>query len=249
MSVLPDSLIRQIEFCEAHAPVWAAAPTTIGLTAAQVTALQQATTAARTAYDNAQKARQSSRGATELQNTVARTLRSSAADLIRQIKAFAELQAVPGSVYAAAQIPQPLPPSPLPAPGKPTAINSTLEPSGAVTLSWEAENAAASSGAFFQILRKLPGQTGFVGIGGAPGSTSESRRMTFTDSTVPTAAAGVGAQYIIQGTRGTVQGAPSDAVVAQFGVDSGGGGGGGGFSSSAAGASGSGAGNGISLAA
>ena len=47
--------------------------------------------------------------------------------------------------------------------------------------------------------------------------------MTFTDATVPTSAAGQGAQYIIQGQRGTLLGEPSDAVVVQFGVDGGGG--------------------------
>jgi hypothetical protein len=97
----------------------------------------------------------------------------------------------------------------------------TLESSGAVTLSWEATDAAASSGAFYNISRKLPGQSAFTPLGGTSGSTSESRRMSFTDATVPTSAAGAGAQYIIQGQRGTLAGIASDAVVVQFGVDGG----------------------------
>ena len=95
--------------------------------------------------------------------------------------------------------------------------------SGAVTLAWEAANSAAGSGAFFNISRKLPGENSFGPLGGSPGSTTLSRRMTFTDATVPTSAAGAGAQYIIQGQRGTLTGEPSDAVTVQFGVDGGGG--------------------------
>ena len=219
MSVLPNVLIDQIQFCEAHAPVWALAPTAIGLTAAQVTALSTATAAARKSYNDAQAAREASKAATMTQNTNVTTMRVQAADLIRQIKAFAELQANPGAVYATAQIPPPAAPTPAPAPGKPSDFNVSLEPDGSVTLSWSATDSAASGGAFFMISRRLPGQTGFVGIGGAPGSTAESRRASFTDATVPASAAAQGAQYIVQGFRGTRAGEASDAVVVQFGVD------------------------------
>jgi hypothetical protein len=58
-----------------------------------------------------------------------------------------------------------------------------------------------------------------VGIGGAPGSTAESRRASFTDSTVPASAASQGAQYIVEGFRGTRGGEASDAVIVQFGMD------------------------------
>jgi hypothetical protein len=90
------------------------------------------------------------------------------------------------------------------------------------TLSREAANASASSGGFFTISRKLPGAAAFSVLGSTPGTTAESRRMTFTDITIPTSAAGQGAQYIIQGFRGTRGGPPSDAVVVQFGVGEGG---------------------------
>ena len=61
----------------------------------------------------------------------------------------------------------------------------------------------------------------FTSLGGTSGSTSESRRMTFTDSSIPTSAAGAGAQYIIQGQRGTKIGEASDAITVQFGIDGG----------------------------
>lgn len=223
MSVLPDGLLDQIEFCEAHWPIWLAAPTNVGLSASQCTGLKNATNDARTAFNAAQAARQASKAATTTQNANAAILRANVADLIRQIKAYAELQANPATVYAAAQIPPPAAPSPQPAPGKPTDFSVVLNPDGSVTLSWASTDAAASGGAFFTISRRLPGQATFVGLGGAPGTTSESRRAFFTDSTVPASAAGQGAQYIVQGFRGTRAGDPSDAVTVQFGVDGGGG--------------------------
>lgn len=222
MSVLPTTLIEQIEFCEAHIPTWTATPAAIGLTAAQVTALNSLTSAARKSYNDAQVARDVSKAATLEMKADAGLMRNQAAALIRSIKTFAEAQANPDAIYAAAQIPAPLPPAPLPLPGKPTNLAVTLLPSGAITLSWDAENAAASSGAFYNIARKLPGTTNFVSIGGAPGTTAQSRRMSFTDGNIPTSAAASGAQYIIQGQRGTQLGIASDAITVQFGVDGGG---------------------------
>jgi hypothetical protein len=222
MGVLPETLIEQIEFCEAHLPVWTATPTAIGLTAAQVTALAAMTGTARKSYNDAQIARDASKAATLEMKADGGIMRNQAAALIRSIKTFAEAQANPDAVYANAQIPAPQPPAPLPLPGKPTNLLVTLLPSGAITLSWDADNAAASSGAFYNISRKLPGSTNFVGIGGAPGSTSSSRRMSFTDGNIPTSAAASGAQYIIQGQRGTQVGIASEAITVQFGVDGGG---------------------------
>jgi hypothetical protein len=219
MSVLPDTVIGQIQFCEVHNPVWQAVPTAIGLTAAQVTALSAVTATARKSFNDAQTARALSKAATTKLATDARVMKLQVSDLIRQIKAYAELQATPGTVYAAAQVPPPAAPTPAAAPGKPTDFAVSLESDGSVTLSWSASDSAASSGAFFTISRKLPGASGFVGIGGAPGSTAESRRATFTDSTVPATAASAGAQYIVQGFRGTRAGEPSDAVTVQFGTD------------------------------
>ncbi len=146
-------------------------------------------------------------------------MRTQAALCIDIIKAHAAQQADPASVYNLAQIPLPSPPSPLPAVGKPEDFIITLQPSGAVTLSWTADNAAASSGAFFEVSRKLPGQTAFVGIGGAPGSTNRDRRMAFTDASLPSTSAASGVQYIVHGRRGEDWGLPSDVVLVQFGFD------------------------------
>lgn len=225
MAVLPGGINDLIQFCETHVAVWAAAPTTIGLTAAQVASLTSATSSARITFNDAQAAREASKAQTQLLAVSAGKMRDQAADLVRQIKAFAELQPTPGAIYAAAQIPEPLPPSPQPAPGIPENIKITLESTGAVTLSWSARYAAASSGAFYNVARRLPGQTGFIPVGGAAGTTTGSRTMSFTDYTIPTSAAGAGAQYVIQGRRGEELGEMSEAIVVQFGVDETGGGG------------------------
>lgn len=221
MSILPNGTSELIDFCEVHVPVWQAAPTTIGLTAPQVADLATATVNARMSFVAAQAARDASKAATVTQNSNAKDMRLIAADLVRQIKAFAEAQPSPNAVYAAAQISPPSPPSPMPAPGKPVDFAINLEPDGSVTLTWNADNAAASGGAFFTVARKLPGQSTFTGIGGTSGSTTESRRMRFTDSTVPASAASAGAQYIVQGFRGTRAGTPSDTLLVQFGLDGG----------------------------
>jgi hypothetical protein len=223
MSVLPETVIGQIEFCEAHWPVWNAAPAAIGLTGPQVVELKTATEAARLSFNAAIAARQASKAATTTQNANVGTMRGVAADLIRQIKAYAELQSNPAAVYAAAQIPEPAAPTPAAPPGKPTDFEVALNSDGSITLSWNSTNSAASTGAFFTVSRKLPGQGAFSGVGGAPGTTNENRRAFFVDTTIPTSAAGQGAQYIVQGFRGTRVGEASDAVVVQFGVDGGGG--------------------------
>ena len=215
MPIIPDKKVQQVQFCESHAPVWTANAAAIGLTAAQCTAFTTFTTNARKAYNDAQNAKQAYRAAVTNQNQALSAATANAADLIRVIKGFAEFTSNPNAVYSIAQIPPPAAPVPAQPPGKAGNILVTLEPSGAITITWDAEDSTASTGGFFNISRKLPGQTSFMIIGGAPGSTMEARRMTFTDYTVPTSAAQTGAQYIIQGRRGTMMGTPSDAITVQ----------------------------------
>ncbi len=102
MSVLPPTVIEQIEFCEAHWPIWTPAAVSIGLTSPLVASLKTATEAARSSYNLAQAAREASKAATTTLNSNAAIMRGQVSDLIRQIKAFAELQANPNTVYAAA---------------------------------------------------------------------------------------------------------------------------------------------------
>ena len=217
MSVLPPTIIEQIEFCEAHNPTWSVAPTSIGLTALQMTALTTATTNARKAYNDAQLAREASKGATTTLHTNAATMRGQVSDLIRQIKAYAELQSNPGAVYAAAQIPPPAAPTPPPPPGQPTDVTVGLNPDGSITLRWKTANASPSAGVFFQGARRIGATSAYAPIGGASGGPRGVSE--FVDNTLPLGTQQ--ASYIIQGRRGTQVGQASEAINIQFGVGGG----------------------------
>lgn len=222
MGVLPESTVEFMNFCEAHVPVWESSPTGLGLTAAMVLQFKNATDSMRAKYEAAQSARQASKAATTAQNAQITAARRLAADLVRQIKAFAAMQPVPAAIYALAEIPEEQPPQPAAPPGVPTNILVTLLPTGAVQVFWEADNASASTGGFFNISRKLPGQAAFSVLTGATGTTSQGRTMSFIDTTVPASAAGLGVQYVIQGRRGELVGEASPAFTVQFGADEGG---------------------------
>lgn len=222
MQVIPSDRIDQLEFAEVHAPIWLGAGPAVGITVQQAQGVDAGASATRAAYQEALAAREASRAATSKFYTASRTLRELLSGAVRSIKTFAEMQADPDAVYQAAQIPLPSPPTPQPLPGKPINIIVTLEPSGAVTLSWEAVNASAGTGAFFTVSRKLPGQSDFVSVGGAPGTTTQVRRPRFTDTAVPAAVAAEGpVVYLIQARRGygpNSEGPLSDAISVQFGV-------------------------------
>ena len=64
MSVPPAPIVDRIEWFEQRITSWTAAPTTIGLTAAQCTALNAAITASRKAYSDALAARIAAKNAT-----------------------------------------------------------------------------------------------------------------------------------------------------------------------------------------
>lgn len=215
MAVLPETKLEQIQFCESHNPVWAANAAAIGLTAAQVTGLTTLTTAARASYSASQAARQASKGATTTFHNNTRSMRDVAADLIAVIKAYAESKNDP-NIYGLAQIPPPSPPTPAVPPSQPTAFAVTIEPTGALTLSWESENSAASTGGFFSVQRRLGSGGNYQTIGGTPGVGGGGRRTSFTDDTLPAGTPTV--SYIVTPGRGTLVGTPSDAINVTFGI-------------------------------
>ncbi len=222
MNVLPDSLIERIQFCETHLPAWLNNPSAIGLTVSQVNELADATLIARKSYDAAEAARLASRAATITMRDDVSKMHVQAANMVSQIKAFAKFQPVPSQVYSASQIPEPLSSSPSAPPGKPSHIHIALNTDGSVALSWAAKNSAAGTGAFFRVMRKLPGQSQFVGIGGTGGSTNRNRRITFVDTTLPASAAAHGARYMVQGFRANRAGETSNTFSVQFGTGGGG---------------------------
>ena len=213
MGTLPNGRVQQIEFCESHWPVWIAAPATIGLTAAQVTAFKALTETARAKYQGAISAREASKSATDSYHQTEDDMAAAAGALINTIRAFAEQTANPG-VYASAQIPPPAKPAPQSPPSTPTDVRITLEPGGAVTLKWKSRNA---SGAYFSIARRIGNASAsnpFTVIG-------NSQRKTFTDNTLPLGS--TNATYNIQGIRGERAGDASEPVLVQFGTSGAGG--------------------------
>lgn len=213
MSIIPTRIQDQLDFFDQHAPVWGASAAAIGLTPAQATAFAAAATAARAAYNAQLAAQEAARIATATMQAQVQAARNQAADLIRTIKAFAELQNKPGPVYNLAQIPPPQPASPLPPPGQPTNIAAALNTDGSITLRWKAANPEGSNGMVYNVRRKIEGESGFtfVGVVGT---------RHFTDSTLPPGPASV--QYVIYGQRGTASGPMSAPFTVLFGSGGGG---------------------------
>jgi hypothetical protein len=204
---IPRQSVDQIGFCETHAPVWAVDPAFIGLSPAQVAQLTTLTAAARAAFEAAESARLASMAATTAYHEALASMRSHAADLVTLIRARAQTTHDVG-VYAAAQISPPGQRRPAPPPTTPTGIAATLNGDGSITLTWDSSNATPSTGAYFQVERKLAGEKAYTVIGGSP-------TKIFRDGTIP--AGLTSAAYIITGFRGSRRGESSASLVVQFG--------------------------------
>lgn len=206
MPVVPETISGKIEFFEEHLPVWTADPTTIGLTPAQVTQLASLTAAARDAFDAAQTVRMNSRTATQTQNRAVADMAAFGGDLIKTIRAFAETTG-DESVYELAAIPAPAPPAPAPPPTTPENVRAVIDASGNVVVTWESENVAPHTGAYFSVRRKLETETAYKEIGA-------SGTRQFIDGAIPNGT--VSARYQIRAHRGDLQSAWCQAVVVQF---------------------------------
>src|SRR5262249_6346137 len=141
------------------------------------------------------------------------TARSSAGDTVRLIRAFAESQSKPSTIYALAQIPPPSQPTPQPPPDQPTNLQVLLDAAmGTLTLRWKAAN--PGSGTSYIIKRRLPGETEFTFIG-------VSGKKTFVDDTFIAGPDSV--QYTVQGQRADSSGPVSPVFTVNFGQLPGGG--------------------------
>lgn len=212
MGVIPPSKADLLTFCEAHVPVWIAAPTSIGLTAAQATSFDAATKLMRNKQIAAETARNASKAATLTYDDATDALRDLVGLLVKTIKLYADNNANPEAVYAAAQIPAPSAPTPNPPPGQPTNFKFELESGGLLTMRWKSENSAASGGAYFSVARRFGGEGLFTMIGGTSAKV-------FTDDSIPLGAGSV--SYIVTPRRSGVAGTPSDLITVQFGVGGG----------------------------
>ncbi len=204
-SVIPSKPLEAIAFFESHVPVWNASAVQIGLSVAAVTAIDNATKAARTGYENQQVAKNASKSATQAYGNLVSTMRDIGGDGIATIKAFADSTNNP-AVYTLAQIPEPAAPTPAAPPTQPTNFKVELTSEGGIVISWKG---TGSGGGYYSVKRKLAGESAFTLIGNT-GSKS------FVDATLTQGT--TGASYIIQGFRGQTPGKASDQLTIQFGV-------------------------------
>ena len=208
MPIVPESRLGQLEFYEAHVPVWTLNVAEIGLTAPQVTALSTLVTAARTAYDAQQPARNAAKAATQSFYDAVAAAHASGSDLIATIKTYASSTGSP-AVYNAAQIPPPAPPTPAPPPAQPDDLSGTIDTFGVITLSWRATPKGPASGIFFDVERR----TG-SGTWTPMGATQET---TFQDAAAGQQAATTNVAYRVRGRRGAELSAWSDPLDVSFG--------------------------------
>ena len=189
-SMQGDTPTKWLTFGEAHDILWKTGYAGIGITEAQGTAYSAKVTAARTKYDAMIIARDAARDATADWNVAAKDMYDEASMLIGMIKAYAETQAVPQTVYSAASIPAPATPVPAGPPVDCTGLSAALTNSGNVELSW---NGSLAYGQFFSVWRKLSGEANWTLLGSI-------RSKSFIDETVPEGTAG--SQYQVKAQRG-----------------------------------------------
>lgn len=207
MSTYPRDRQEFLNWCEAHFPVWQTNATAIGLSTNQITAFKGFVMAMRSKVTAQTTAKAAAKAATEAVVDAENDLRTSAADLVRSIRAFATNADNP-DVYQLAQIPAPASGQPMPPPGQPTDFKVELNPNGSITLKWKAKHPQGSDNVVYLVQRKLPGETAFV-LAGAVGEKA------FTDQTLPV---GIdGATYIITAQRGQTLGQPSRQLAVTFG--------------------------------
>jgi hypothetical protein len=228
MSTQPDKKLEQIIFAEQHIKPWEVNGARIGVSTPDLTDIREKTSAARTAYDAALAARQASKAATVAADNALRAMRGVVAEAIKSIRLTAEATGDP-DVYALAEIDPPAPRTPALPPTKPVNVSFTIEPTGALTLSWS--NAAATPGfdastqnVIYTVRRRVGSSGAFNIIGAVPAARSGRRGLTsFTDDTLSRTMAGAagGVQYVIVPQRGTLAGPMSEvySVTLGLGVD------------------------------
>lgn len=208
MGIVPATFLGRITFYEAHIPVWSSAPSSIGLLAADCTALQTLITNARKAYDAQQAALNAAKGATTAMHNAVEAMTTLGAIDIAKIKNYADSTGNK-DVYSKAEIPMPASPSPIGPPGTPTDFVVTLLQSGAVNLKWKCSNPAGATGTMYEVERKIG--SGAFTLLGSEGSKS------FTDVTLPAGGGGGLVTYQITAVRSTASGMPAQFNV-NFGV-------------------------------
>ncbi len=211
MGVVPSSRIAKVEFYETHAPIWGIGPTLIGLTAVQVTNMTALTKAARDAYNAQQTAIDAAKSATTKFYNAVHDMQGLGADLIANIKTFAETTNNP-NVYVLANVPAPAAPTPAGPPVAPDMLNAVMNSDGTIHLTWKGTLAQRQ---FFSVWRQLPSQS-------MPVQISAVAAKEYTDVTVPRGLQQV--IYNVRAHRDSAVSVPTSNLVVYFGAIPGGGG-------------------------
>ncbi len=195
MSITPQKLLQRLEFYEQRAPGWVTNATTIGLTTEQATQLQNLVTGTRTAYDDAQAARNAAKSATVTQDAAFDAMDTFGAQMIKIIRAFGLATGDP-AVFATAQIPEPKQPEPR-APVNPSNVTFDLVENGALEVRWDGLTIPGTTYLVDRQTWSGTGQpTGFARI-----ATVSERR--FVDTNIPTGTAT--ATYRVSALKGGQQ--------------------------------------------
>lgn len=210
-NIPPQPKIDQIVWFENHILLWEASPSSFGLTALQLNALQIATENARVAYDAAQNAKLSARTAVIAQDQQVRTMLGLGRDAVNVIKATIEQSNNP-VLWGQAGLMPPDPAGTAPAPTAPFALAAALDSTGSLTITWKARQPRGVTGVVYFLRRS---------IDGGPFTLVDTvGEKTYTDSGVLSGTVTV--EYIIQARRGTQQSPPSEALNIRFGHKGGG---------------------------
>lgn len=187
-------------------PNWTADPASVGLTEQACAELGVKLAKAQADLSNQNSKKAAAKAATAASNDSAQDLRSFGGKQINTIRAFAEGTNDP-SVYTKAQIPAPADPTPAPAPGEPYDLVASIDNNGNVVLTFKAENAQSHTGVFFEVRRKLDGQSSFtlVGSTGTKG---------FTDQGIQSGTAS--AVYNVTARRGDLASPTSENIYVPF---------------------------------
>ncbi len=212
MPRVPNTVQDLINFCNEHATTWTPAPTVVGLSSAQVSLLKTQTGDATAAVAAQLAAKDAAKATTLTANTKVATLRKTIAACIRSIVTYAEAQADPMAVFAAAQVDPTAPRTPSQPPGQPTDVTATLDTEGNITLKWKCANPTGGN-VVYSVMRRddSAGDFSQVGVVGP--------RM-FTDDSIPAGSPSV--QYQIRAFRGQMSGPASSIFTLQFGHGGGG---------------------------
>jgi hypothetical protein len=149
--IVPTSRLGKLSFYEAHLSPWAVNAAALNFSVDQINDITALTDAARAAYTAKEAAADAAKAATEAFYESVANMHNLGSGLISSVKTKAKLDDNPG-LYQLAQIPSPADPVPAGDPVAPTALSATLEPGGAIGLSWEGSVAQRQ---FFSVWRSV----------------------------------------------------------------------------------------------